>query len=843
MHLFYLRYFRSLRVLIGLVLFFIGGFPGVSKAAEVGSERQSQIVPPEVTEGLSLGAQHLLGIQPKDLPAFFVTLRDGARLGEASTGPLSLKSAIQGLGEIVNDPQDPPPADLQLFLAKSLVETGKDVATSLDLRHEAWRVLETALPFLAQTAKEGSTQGDIRTEVVQLLRDVTVESVASCQTLAGTVLGELLSILSETIRQPHLPEEIRTGLKRILLRVRQDSALPASVTSRILTTRQHFEQSLLDIQRALYAQKLPKIQRKYNVFAPNIFLSYAWKDDTKEWVDSVVSKDLAKVGFDVLYDQPRITPGREIGAFEEKISRVTYVVMLCTPQYKKRFLEHNQPTSTGVGREVERILQRLRSQDLAGTVFPIYAEGDFDECLPDIPELRALRAFPAQRENEYCETIFDLAQSLFLYTCLHDQPIKSFKDAFFAATRTPPATDGNFQAILGSAGQPDPPAEAVRKLLTFARENPEGAIRNLEACARSHDANYRDCALRALGRIALKIPRQGKAIAELLGKLALDHRFPEEGQERAASVLLTIATQASPATSPPSSSDAASFGASFAASPRGGGQRSVSPMPPRAASPLTSLQAASPQVSSSQIDFRGIDSQAEVHEEGVTESIQESIDGLRRIARDGASDGLKKGALVKIGKVVTSSKAPEIAKRTGIETLRGSARNFSQELRICAVQELGNAIESPALSVDLKAFGIQALEETFEGEEATQRVQESILHQLTKIALKASAPGNRPSSIAILQKVAGESRMLEPVRENAMRCLGKIALHGGTSAEEGAALLGRLRELSEDPDLSEELREKLKKELETAPALSRRAVSSTGSGAGDQSPKGACVVS
>lgn len=195
------------------------------------------------------------------------------------------------------------------------------------------------------------------------------------------------------------------------------------------TRRQVFEESLDKIKKELYSEKYPEIQNKFNVLKPQIFISYAWEPAIKLWVDEVLSKDLERLGFDVLYDQERITPGRKISKFEAEVQHATYVIMVCTPKYLQRYKEHTAAQSTGVGREIEKILQRPKKK---GIILPIYLKGNFDECVPDIVKLRKIAAFCAEGEDDYYQTIFKIAQSLFLFDNLNAQPIKQVRDEFFA---------------------------------------------------------------------------------------------------------------------------------------------------------------------------------------------------------------------------------------------------------------------------------------------------------------------------------------------------------------------------------------------------------------------------
>ena len=198
------------------------------------------------------------------------------------------------------------------------------------------------------------------------------------------------------------------------------------------TPRQLFDRTLETLGQDLYKQKLPTIRQAYNCYTPTLFISYAWEDDIKQWVDQDLSQDFKRLGFEVLYDQERNVAGSVLPDFENKVSQSTYVVVVCTPHYLKRYLEHD-PTSgktTGVGREMEKIVRRLQ-ENVPGKVLPIYRKGRYAECVP--PLLQHLVALPAGDPQSYYKTIFDLSQTLFMFDTITADPIHRQKKAFLKA--------------------------------------------------------------------------------------------------------------------------------------------------------------------------------------------------------------------------------------------------------------------------------------------------------------------------------------------------------------------------------------------------------------------------
>lgn len=195
--------------------------------------------------------------------------------------------------------------------------------------------------------------------------------------------------------------------------------------------RTRFESSLDKIKQEVYSTKIEEIRDKFNVNKVRVFISYAWEDDIKAFVDQTLSKDISRLGFEVLYDQVGIRPGDAIGGFEQKVKDSTYVIMLCTPQYLKRYQDHTPKNPTGVGREVEMISARLSSGQSHGAVIPIWRKGGFNECVPPLEVLRTYAGFSVTTDDHYYETMFKIAQTLFLYQDLRDRPIFGIQERFF----------------------------------------------------------------------------------------------------------------------------------------------------------------------------------------------------------------------------------------------------------------------------------------------------------------------------------------------------------------------------------------------------------------------------
>ena len=215
-------------------------------------------------------------------------------------------------------------------------------------------------------------------------------------------------------------------------------AISSDATFNEDVSRCHFTASLTQIKDQVYQERYPLIQAHYNRHhASKIFISYAFEPDIKDFIEQKLSPDLERLGLQVLYAQRNIGVGDEINNFEKKASTETFILMLCTPRYLQRYNDHGTYESTGVGREVKRILERLEyeknNDEIKGKVLPLYRKGSFNECIPpqlSNTEAHRLAAFDLN-DTQYHRSLFDLAQTIFLYDDLEHEPIKTIRDQFF----------------------------------------------------------------------------------------------------------------------------------------------------------------------------------------------------------------------------------------------------------------------------------------------------------------------------------------------------------------------------------------------------------------------------
>ena len=109
-----------------------------------------------------------------------------------------------------------------------------------------------------------------------------------------------------------------------------------------------------------------------------VFISYAWEDDVKIWVKKFADR-LRSDGVEVHLDQSDLVPGDRLPKFmEEQITSSDYVLIICTPAYKKKA---NKRTG-GAGYEGNIISAELMNYSNERKFIPIMRKGTFKNAIP-----------------------------------------------------------------------------------------------------------------------------------------------------------------------------------------------------------------------------------------------------------------------------------------------------------------------------------------------------------------------------------------------------------------------------------------------------------------------------
>ena len=142
---------------------------------------------------------------------------------------------------------------------------------------------------------------------------------------------------------------------------------------------------------------------------PKVFISYAWEtEDHRAWVKSLADKLLSD-GIEAILDQYDVSPGDRLPQFmEQSVSAADYVLIVCTPTYKKKA----DGRMGGVGYEGHIISNELYSKSNERKFIPLLKEGDPEESMPSFLagklaiDLRG--GLDAAGYDDLCATLFHL---------------------------------------------------------------------------------------------------------------------------------------------------------------------------------------------------------------------------------------------------------------------------------------------------------------------------------------------------------------------------------------------------------------------------------------------------
>lgn len=149
---------------------------------------------------------------------------------------------------------------------------------------------------------------------------------------------------------------------------------------------------------------------------PKIFISYAWEDEEhKQWVKRFANQLIAD-GIDAVIDQYDLTLGDRLPHFMEQfISEANYVIIICTPTYKKK----SDSRVGGVGYEGHIISGELLSKGNESKFIPVIRKGTVQSALPVC--LAGKLAVDLSKEQYYDVNYQDLVTTV--YGVKYNKPI------------------------------------------------------------------------------------------------------------------------------------------------------------------------------------------------------------------------------------------------------------------------------------------------------------------------------------------------------------------------------------------------------------------------------------
>ncbi len=137
---------------------------------------------------------------------------------------------------------------------------------------------------------------------------------------------------------------------------------------------------------------------------PKVFISYSWEEDAhQQWVREFADRLLAD-GIDATIDQYDALSGDRLPHFmEQSITTADYVLIICTPLYKKKA----DNRKGGVGYESHIITEELYSKGNERKFIPVVRKGSFDAAMPTFlaGKLGIDLTDPIHFENNYKDLI------------------------------------------------------------------------------------------------------------------------------------------------------------------------------------------------------------------------------------------------------------------------------------------------------------------------------------------------------------------------------------------------------------------------------------------------------
>jgi small GTP-binding protein len=169
--------------------------------------------------------------------------------------------------------------------------------------------------------------------------------------------------------------------------------------------RTQFEQAIFRVHSYIVEQKIE---------APQCFITYAWgEQDHERWVEKRLAADLQKAGIEVILDRwHNAQIGASVARFIERIEKSDRIVMVGTPEYRRKYENRDSETGYVVAAEVDLIANRLLgTEEQKASVLPLILSGDKTSALPPLLHGRVYADF--RNELEYFKTAFDLILSLY----------------------------------------------------------------------------------------------------------------------------------------------------------------------------------------------------------------------------------------------------------------------------------------------------------------------------------------------------------------------------------------------------------------------------------------------
>jgi hypothetical protein len=189
------------------------------------------------------------------------------------------------------------------------------------------------------------------------------------------------------------------------IQLTREEKVEVEAQRRAAEQRTRFEQAVFRLHAYVAEQQITP---------PECFISYAWGNpDHERWVEKRLATDLQKAGIEVVLDRwHNAQIGASVARFIERIEKSDRIIMIGTPDYRRKY--ENKDTKTGyvVAAEVDLINNRLLgTEEQKASVLPLLIDGEQTAALPPLLHGRVFADF---REDEsYFITAFALILSLY----------------------------------------------------------------------------------------------------------------------------------------------------------------------------------------------------------------------------------------------------------------------------------------------------------------------------------------------------------------------------------------------------------------------------------------------
>jgi GTPase SAR1 family protein len=174
---------------------------------------------------------------------------------------------------------------------------------------------------------------------------------------------------------------------------------------KVAEQRTRFEQAVFRVRAFTVEQKITP---------PECFISYAWGvPEHERWVEKRLAADLQKAGIEVILDRwHNAQIGANVARFAERIEKSDRIVVVGTPNYRRKYENKDSNAGYVVAAEVDLINGRLLgTEEQKQTVLPLLLEGDDATSLSPLLQGRVYADF--RDELLYFTTAFDLILSLY----------------------------------------------------------------------------------------------------------------------------------------------------------------------------------------------------------------------------------------------------------------------------------------------------------------------------------------------------------------------------------------------------------------------------------------------